>query len=65
MTPQLRNILEDIWNEEFLLNMICPFCDVNNDMIISITKKSIRIDCKNNKCNKVFFYRRVNLGVLE
>ena len=65
MTPQLRNILEDAWSEEFLLDMACPFCETINDFRIRITKISILLTCSNPKCNKKVFYRRVNLGVLE
>lgn len=64
-SQQLRNLLEEQWNELFILTMSCPYCDTINDLTISITKSSIRIDCKNPKCNKVFFYRRVNLGSRE
>ena len=62
---QLQNILEENWNEKIKARIICPYCETASNTIISVTKKSVRIDCKNNGCNKVFFYRRVNLGVVE
>lgn len=65
MKLQLRNIREDVWSERFILLMECPYCEVTNEFWINITKKSIRLDCKNPQCNKVFFYRRINLGSIE
>lgn len=63
--PRLSNIFDKIWNEEFILNMVCPNCSKVNDMSISITMQSILITCSNKECNKKLFYRRINLGVIE
>ena len=65
MNNYLNNIVEDNWSDSFLLETVCPYCEIKNNMPIIITKKSIRIDCKNPGCCKVFFYRRVNLGSRE
>lgn len=62
---QLKNILEENWHEQFILTMACPYCEQISDCNITITKLSIRIDCKNASCSKVFFYRRINLGAIE
>lgn len=64
-TKAIPNILEEVWSEQFLLNMICPNCAIINDMLITITKISIKIECSRKECEKVLFYRRINLGVLE
>lgn len=63
--PSLINKFEDFWNELVTARMQCPYCEQYNDMLIEITKKHTRIDCKNPSCSKVFMYRRISLGAIE
>ena len=60
---QLTNIKEAFWYETFYANQACPECENKNDMIVTMTMKSVRVTCQ--ACKKMFFYRRVNLGVIE
>lgn len=60
---QLINLIEQSWHESFTINMLCPTCDIITRISMSITARSIRLDC--NKCKKKYFYRRINLGVIE
>lgn len=62
---QLENLYEKVWNELVEFVGHCPYCDSDVTFIISINKASVRVDCNNPNCNKVFFYRRVNLGSQE
>lgn len=61
----LPNFKEEFWCERFLCNSRCPECLVNNDLLVTVTKKSVRVYCQNEQCKKLFFYRRANLGMIE
>jgi hypothetical protein len=63
--PALINIQEEFWFGSFFVNQVCPYCEVIHEMIISFTKAHVKIECQQENCKKVFFYRRVNLGVIE
>lgn len=61
----LPNLYAEQWHESFTVNCLCPECEKVVRMHYSLTAKSIRLDCGNVNCKKVYFYRRVNLGGAE
>lgn len=61
----LPNLKEEFWYGQFICSQHCPECENHNDMLVTMTKKSVRIHCQNKTCSKVFFYRRVSLGASE
>jgi hypothetical protein len=50
-----------LWYHECTTNTICMSCRVQTDMNVSMTEKSIRLECLNEECGAIVFYRHVQI----
>lgn len=54
-----------IWHESYDIEMVCPKCRIESKATFKVTQKSVRIDCMNEECKYIMFYRQVVLGYVE
>jgi len=52
--------LPDVYTyEDYLPNSKCAKCDMG-EMYITMTNKSVKLQCLNEQCNFFIFYRRID-----